>query len=637
MALGDRVRELDEQVAAAVRRTIDDLRGEMRRRLDEATVDLQRRLSEVAPELPRSFVSEEHLRQIAEEAASPSGEALQAARAQGRDEARDEARREAHGELRAALFEIDRARSQSDVLQRLLDTSAHHAPRAAILLLRDGRLAGWGARGFGTAPEAARSVSLPADEAPWSAVAGGGAPTGVPGARCAALVSQLDSALPKEGCLVPLVLRERVAAVVYADRPGEDDPLDVDALQVLTYAAALALETLAFREREATATLMPATGTGAAPAASEVHEAPEAPYEPSVEIEEEPELAAVELEAAGVAELEEVDEIEPESFEVTEEPAASAAGLSEVEELAAETELDLEELGELEPIGFAPEPEDAAAGGEIDVELPAGEPYAGLAEDEEAPLAAGQEGARPDEVEEAETPATSPHGDDLLTRRHDYLQAVEEADAQAAQAAGTGEAIDEGALEETDLEEAPELEEPAAEEEEEPAEQPSGPIPWRTETRESTAVSPPPGEPEVEEPAEGEEEVEERPEAGAVPFPPPKPAGAGGAVEPPADVEGPGWAFSAAREPVAKHEEAAHEEARRLARLLVSEIQLYNQDEVEEGRRNRDVYERLKDDIDRSRQLYEERVDPGVRETTDYFYQELVRQLAAGDAKALGI
>jgi hypothetical protein len=30
-------------------------------------------------------------------------------------------------------------------------------------------------------------------------------------------------------------------------------------------------------------------------------------------------------------------------------------------------------------------------------------------------------------------------------------------------------------------------------------------------------------------------------------------------------------------------------------------------------------------------------LDAGVRESTDYFYQELVRQLAAGDAKALGI
>ncbi|HXO21303.1 MAG TPA: hypothetical protein VOA87_15425, partial [Thermoanaerobaculia bacterium] len=95
--------------------------------------------------------------------------------------------------------------------------------------------------------------------------------------------------------------------------------------------------------------------------------------------------------------------------------------------------------------------------------------------------------------------------------------------------------------------------------------------------------------------------------------------------------------FATTRVPVSPDDEALHEEARRLARLLVSEIKLYNEEQVEEGRRNRDIYERLKEDIDRSRQMYEERVEQRVLRSTDYFYQELVRILAAGDSKALGI
>ena len=35
--------------------------------------------------------------------------------------------------------------------------------------------------------------------------------------------------------------------------------------------------------------------------------------------------------------------------------------------------------------------------------------------------------------------------------------------------------------------------------------------------------------------------------------------------------------------------------------------------------------------------MYEERVDPRLVKSTDYFYQELVRILGAGDAKTLGI
>ena len=80
-----------------------------------------------------------------------------------------------------------------------------------------------------------------------------------------------------------------------------------------------------------------------------------------------------------------------------------------------------------------------------------------------------------------------------------------------------------------------------------------------------------------------------------------------------------------------------HDEARRFARLLVSEIKLYNEPKVDLGRRNKDLYERLKEDIDRSRQMYDERIADDVRKVSNYFYDELVRILADGDASALGL
>jgi hypothetical protein len=80
-----------------------------------------------------------------------------------------------------------------------------------------------------------------------------------------------------------------------------------------------------------------------------------------------------------------------------------------------------------------------------------------------------------------------------------------------------------------------------------------------------------------------------------------------------------------------------HDEARRFARLLVSEIKLYNEGKVEQGRKNKDLYERLKEDIDRSRQMYDERIPEDVRKASNYFYDELVRILADGDAGVLGL
>jgi hypothetical protein len=87
---------------------------------------------------------------------------------------------------------------------------------------------------------------------------------------------------------------------------------------------------------------------------------------------------------------------------------------------------------------------------------------------------------------------------------------------------------------------------------------------------------------------------------------------------------------------MAPEEQKAHDDARRFARLVVSEIKLYNEAKVTEGRKTRDIYERLKEDIERGRQMYVDRVAAEVRDTTDYFQDELVRILGGGDASTLG-
>ncbi|HEX8190329.1 MAG TPA: GAF domain-containing protein [Pyrinomonadaceae bacterium] len=87
---------------------------------------------------------------------------------------------------------------------------------------------------------------------------------------------------------------------------------------------------------------------------------------------------------------------------------------------------------------------------------------------------------------------------------------------------------------------------------------------------------------------------------------------------------------------VTEEEKRYHNEARRFARLLVSEIKLYNEQKVREGRDASDLYERLREDIDRSRQMYDKRVRPEVSSRFDYFDHELVNMLAEGDRAKLG-
>ncbi len=87
---------------------------------------------------------------------------------------------------------------------------------------------------------------------------------------------------------------------------------------------------------------------------------------------------------------------------------------------------------------------------------------------------------------------------------------------------------------------------------------------------------------------------------------------------------------------VSADERRLHNDARRFARLLVSEIKLYNEQKVKEGRERQDLYDRLREAIDRSRDMYDKRVQPPVAAKFDYFHYELVSTLAEGEPTKLG-
>ncbi|MFQ5657012.1 MAG: hypothetical protein ACE5G5_05680 [Candidatus Methylomirabilales bacterium] len=67
-----------------------------------------------------------------------------------------------------------------------------------------------------------------------------------------------------------------------------------------------------------------------------------------------------------------------------------------------------------------------------------------------------------------------------------------------------------------------------------------------------------------------------------------------------------------------------HERAKRLARLIVSDIILYNQAKIDEGIKNDNLFEILTEDIEVARKYYEKHVDPAVDRETNYFELALV-------------
>ena len=79
-----------------------------------------------------------------------------------------------------------------------------------------------------------------------------------------------------------------------------------------------------------------------------------------------------------------------------------------------------------------------------------------------------------------------------------------------------------------------------------------------------------------------------------------------------------------------------HRKAQRFARLLMDEIKLYNQAKVAEGRKHKDLYDRMKDDIEKSRSTYQKRYGNTAAARANYFQQEVVRSLAEDDLTIMG-
>lgn len=83
-------------------------------------------------------------------------------------------------------------------------------------------------------------------------------------------------------------------------------------------------------------------------------------------------------------------------------------------------------------------------------------------------------------------------------------------------------------------------------------------------------------------------------------------------------------------------EDEVHKKARRFARLLVDEIKLYNQAKVAEGRQSKDLYDRLREDIEKSRAAYDKKFGASPAASANYFTQELIRVLADNDVSLMG-
>src|SRR5437899_2521352 len=87
---------------------------------------------------------------------------------------------------------------------------------------------------------------------------------------------------------------------------------------------------------------------------------------------------------------------------------------------------------------------------------------------------------------------------------------------------------------------------------------------------------------------------------------------------------------------ISPEDQDVHRKALRFARLLIDEIKLYNQAKVAEGRKHKDLYDRLKETIEKSRATYQKRYGKTVAASGNYFQNEIIRSLAEDDLSIMG-
>jgi CheY-like chemotaxis protein len=111
------------------------------------------------------------------------------------------------------------------------------------------------------------------------------------------------------------------------------------------------------------------------------------------------------------------------------------------------------------------------------------------------------------------------------------------------------------------------------------------------------------------------------PAPAASPEPAPRPARASPPQAVPAPVTAP------APEPAPADDGLAEERAKaeRLARIIVSDVILYNEDKFAEALRRGCVVEMMSPDLDEGRGMFRDRIDERVRDEQDYLVEELLR------------
>src|SRR5438876_1990837 len=237
---------VSEELENSLQQAIESYVGDRLRAIDEQLSRLHAEFNEALTRLRESSATESL-------AATPVAELiaahLQAAREQKLTEGALPASEQsgAVSAVKRGVLEIEKQQTQTGVLGSLLSGAAPFAERVALFVIRNEQALGWREceAGDPTNLESIRGITLPLSaETLLGHAARSGSPwSGAPGSNSEddLLLGQLGGE-PQSVAALPLVVRGKVVAVLYADAASTDpNAINLDALELLARVAGMAV------------------------------------------------------------------------------------------------------------------------------------------------------------------------------------------------------------------------------------------------------------------------------------------------------------------------------------------------------------------------------------------------------------
>ncbi|HSN69280.1 MAG TPA: hypothetical protein VLV48_08550, partial [Thermoanaerobaculia bacterium] len=154
------------------------------------------------------------------------------------------------GKLRSAVRAIEGGKSQVEILNALLEQGAVFASRLAVFILKGDSFQGWKGVGFGAHggvdENVKRFAATTADVADAARMMRDERVVPTDGN---AICHKLGAPPPSRAILIPMVIKDKIAAALYADAVGPDEPFDRAGLELLVFTTGLLIDTLAIRKK----------------------------------------------------------------------------------------------------------------------------------------------------------------------------------------------------------------------------------------------------------------------------------------------------------------------------------------------------------------------------------------------------